>query len=39
MDRINKKARIIEFHPNNMNKEAGFDLRRLQEPLIHILNK
>jgi hypothetical protein len=39
MDRIIRKARIIEFHPNNMNGEAGFILQRLQEPLIHILKR
>jgi hypothetical protein len=26
MDRIIRKARIIELHPNIMNREAGFDL-------------
>jgi hypothetical protein len=39
MDQVIRKARIIELHPINMNREAGFDLSRLGEPLIHILKK
>jgi hypothetical protein len=39
MDCIIREAIVIELHPNNMNREAGFCLSKTWKPLICSLKK
>ena len=37
MDRLIREAIAIKMHPNNINREGGFNLSRSWQPLLHRL--
>ena len=39
LDRLKRKAIEIEMHPNNINRDGGFNLSRSWKPLLHKLKK
>jgi hypothetical protein len=39
MDRIVKEAIEIRLHPNNFNRDGGFNLSRAWQPVTHMLRQ